>query len=234
MNKVLMVIGASATGKSTRVYALIDFMRQKESFTQITYPDLEGKLHAVGILFPESGVIVIGNAVNARGVERWQGADGYVTLLGGIEAFFQMVYYFFQKGYSVVVEGYSIFNTSKSMPDYFNSIGITRATWALFTYENFEQYQDRIKTRSGREAQQKGVNNFAKNREFKKMQHKIAQQIKSEDYGLNTHTHAAPLTCLGRYLFGDHNQEAYERFCAKQDYINRFSLKSVADGGKLF
>jgi hypothetical protein len=85
----------------------------------------------------------------------WQGADsalGAFGEAGRLDRFIQYLASQYRAGHNVVLEGASIFNTSKIGVESFRDVfGIKQGRWYIFTYDRPEEYLARVKTRSGKD-----------------------------------------------------------------------------------
>lgn len=229
-----MVMGTSGTGKSTRVRAIIEFLKQSLTPSRIVPEIAEGKAIGLRFKFHSSPELVIYGSYTKSGA--WQGAD---SILGdfGDEGRLGRVLFFVLKsvkddGSDVIVEGASVFNTSAISAQALIAYGVPRGRWYVFTYDDPEQYLSRIRKRSGTEGDVD--NSFKKhNHRYKTWPDRISQESKGGDYVGFNFGFDAPMWILAKEIIPNHMDE-FMGWLPTWNIMQSIDAKSsVIDDGRL-
>lgn len=136
--------GTSASGKSTRVFLLLNFLKERFPVKTFTYKKDIGYLVNDRILF-------IGKEVYRKGSVAWQGLDSvFRDFADSYEELYNVLFEFLKK-YSVITESSVMMKTARVRPRFLNenSEGFD-AYFKNFYFDDFETYKQRIEGRGGK------------------------------------------------------------------------------------
>jgi len=148
---IYVVKGVSASGKSTRVYVTLLFLKYVFGGEPAFMQNSKGSLIEVGIEIKGLQTVFIGKEYEKAGITRWQGFDAKTNLFGNSEDFSEFLKMNYDK-YSFVIEGAGVTQSNRFRPRFlreycgFTSIFIQ---YYNFTEAQKEQYLDRIVNRTG-------------------------------------------------------------------------------------
>lgn len=152
---IICVKGISGSGKSTRTYLLLKFLREvlgceSEEFF-VTNP--EGKQKLAGIFVKDFDLIFIGKEYTSGAVTRFQGYDAVTSVFGSSAGFSEFLKANSAK-YSFIVEGAGTTQTNRLRPKFLHEFcGFTDIMMQYYNYggiENKQEYLNRIIYRSGK------------------------------------------------------------------------------------
>jgi len=229
---IFIVKGISGSGKSSRVFQLLSFFRDKGfTFEDFFYTNKDGKVRNIGINIKELNLIFIGKLYNSNGVERWQGYDSVTGAF--IKASYFSEFLFDNLGtYGFIVDGAGITQTNRLRPKFLAAGGFKNIFIQYYNYLNKEDYLSRIIYRSGA-APKKDVMwdknggfisdyNFSMKEisEINDINHYIDNKMFDElidDFGI-------------KFLLFTKNEnliEDFMDFVESNDYINKNSFKNI-------
>lgn len=153
-NFISCVKGVSASGKSTRVYLLFDYLRSLGfRYRDFKFINFEGKEKTVGILFEEINLVFIGKLYKTGEVERYQGYDVMTGYFGKSSYFSDFLKENSDK-FSFIVEGAGVTGTNRLRPLFLNKYcGFNNIFMQYYNYDldDKQSYLNRIIYRSGKE-----------------------------------------------------------------------------------
>lgn len=152
VNSITCVKGVSGSGKSTRVFLLLDFFKsQGFTVTDFHYVNGEGKDKVVGMLVEELNLIFIGKLYQTGKITRFQGYDAVTSAFINSAGFSDFLK-FISPNYSVIVEGAGVTQTNRLRPKFlFEFCGYDTVFMQYYNYrtDQKEEYIQRIVYRTG-------------------------------------------------------------------------------------
>ena len=150
MNTLYTFGGTSGTGKSTRVHALLKFLRSKYPCKRITFTKDAGYLFFDHLLF-------LGKEIQRGHRIEYQGVDLIYRSIGGNHPEFYKKLFEMASEYSVIAETAVLLRTNRSRPAYIAEspyAGNFKVYCRFYYYDiespkGFELYKKRIHDRSG-------------------------------------------------------------------------------------
>ena len=151
---ICCVKGVSGSGKSTRVFLLIQFLEKvcRLPIEDFSFVNKEGKRKNIGILFPDLDLVFIGKKYVTGNFERFQGYDVMTGSFGKSSDFSDFLREYHTK-YNFVVEGAGVTATNRLRPLFlhefcgFNDILIQYYNYGM---DQKDKYLERILYRSGK------------------------------------------------------------------------------------
>lgn len=158
MKTIVSVIGSNATGKSTRINKLVDYLDQ----SGLTYSDViyeftkngEQKTVKSGRRY-ENGVFILGNKTKTGG---WVGADYVLGKLGDKATIYQFMNVILESSDTMIIEGYFAVGGAGMRPQALRdnlNYDIQCAQY-YFLYNELQEYIDRTESRSGKTWESRG------------------------------------------------------------------------------
>lgn len=240
---IVLVKGISGSGKSTRVFLFLDFLKSLGmDFEPYMFKTLDGKIKQVGIYSEDFNMVFVGKYYEDGGISRWQGYDSMTTRLCKAEG----LSYFLEKtseaGHSVLIDGAGTTVSWRLRPlDLCGTCGFTNILHVRYDYrdDQWEEYCDRITYRSGKPP--KGDCMWRKHNTFRQDFEKAVREGKEViEAGGNVVLHDmpydAPVWDLGIHIlnfFGLNDLESdFKSYCENSDYIRKNSYQSIENGKK--
>ena len=147
MNTIFFFSGTSGSGKSTRIYYLVQYLESLGLRTdEYSY---RGRL--IGRRYFDGSLLIIGKEVYRGNEKAWQGVDSYSDFLAGGEGHTGLYRFFFDtsKSMSLVLDSAILFRTNRSRPLYIESQGVESDVYhRSYYYRSFESYRQRIYDRT--------------------------------------------------------------------------------------
>jgi hypothetical protein len=151
---IIVIKGISGTGKSTRVFHLIQFLKSiGVEFVPYKYCNINNKEVEVGLYSKEFNLLFVGNLYNKNGFNFWQGYDAKTGSLVGSKGMTEFLKDLVKKGVNVLVEGAGITGTNRLRPMFLCSeVGFLNIFMIRYDYVDGarKDYDDRIYYRSGK------------------------------------------------------------------------------------
>lgn len=236
--EIILVKGASGSGKSTRGYYFLTYL---ESIGIVLKPfnfiNILGQQHTIGVCAEEFGIVFIGKWYESGGVKRWQGYDAMTSRLHKTEGLLFLLQALVKRGLCPYIDGAGTTATWKLRPYYLcGELGITNILHIAYNYreDQYAEYKARIAYRSGKEA--KGDAMWRKNKTFVHDMQKAEIEAKDvNDAGGNAlvldRPYDAPIWDLGERIFTFFGLADivpdYKNFCLKnQGYLQQNSFET--------
>lgn len=241
-NSIILVKGISGSGKSTRVFLLLDYLKEiGEQFSPYIYTPVTGKTQPVGLYSPALNLVFVGKYYEDGGVERWQGYDSMTGRLGHAEGLSSFLLDSSRNGHNVLIDGAGTTVTWRLRPlDLCGTSEFTNILHVRYDYrdDQWDDYCARIAYRSGKPP--KGDCMWRKHKTFQHDFEKAVEEAKlvNEAGGnvvLRDKAYDTPVWDLGAevfkfYGFEDNYIQDFVDFCKKSDYINRNSFSYFQNG----
>jgi len=153
-NYIICVKGISGSGKSTRVYLILKFLREILGYKSEPFMfEREGKNKQCGIIIPKLNLIFLGKEYLSGDIGRFQGLDAVTSIFGsnaGISEFLKEN----SDKYSIFLEGAGTTQSNRFRPKFlFEDAGYRNIMMQYYNYggdKNHEEYYKRIIYRSGK------------------------------------------------------------------------------------
>lgn len=148
MSKYCIVVkGVSSSGKSTRVYLFLKFLRDMVGFKfePFLYNQKE-----IGLLCLDLDLLFIGKEYDGNGITRWQGLDSRTGVFGSNAAISDFIR---DTKHSTVIEGAGTTQSHRFRPKYLNEYcGIDNIFIQYYSYpaDGKDFYLKRVLSRTGR------------------------------------------------------------------------------------
>jgi hypothetical protein len=153
-NFIVCVKGISGSGKSTRVFLILRFLREVLGMNSEPFliPS-EGKMKQCGILIPELDLIFLGKEYVTGSFGRFQGLDSVTGVFGSNAAISEFLKENSSK-YSFFLEGAGTTQSNRFRPKFlYEYCGFTEVMMQYYNYGgeiNHQEYYNRIIYRSGK------------------------------------------------------------------------------------
>lgn len=243
-NAIVLVKGISGSGKSTRVFLLLDYLEELgERLEPYVYTPITGKTQPVGIYSPALNLVFVGKFYEDGGVKRWQGYDSMTGRLGKAEGLSHFLLHTSRERHNVLIDGAGTTVTWRLRPlDLCGTSEFTNILHIRYDYrdDQWDEYCARIAYRSGKPP--KGDCMWRKHRTFQHDYEKaiVEAQAVNEAGGnvvLRNQPYDAPVWDFGKELFtfyGESSEvcEDFVTFCKESDYIQRNSYQNFLNNGK--
>jgi hypothetical protein len=228
MNTFYLGVGVSATGKSTRVYQLLQFLKTKFRNEPHSY---SGKID--GILFPDQNLLFLGLETSYNGLKKWQGCDSLTKLYGGSDGL-SAVFEKYVSLHTVITDGSALFASHRFRPEFLYTNSSIRSL-RLFTYiyKTFDQYRERVAGRSSYEISEDAPS-WRHNGQFAKAADRFTAEMakmgnpKDCDYQAIMLEHSTPVTYVGEVVLKEQLPELLDEFLkwsSETNYAKKFTLK---------
>lgn len=145
-NTIVLVKGASGSGKSTRVFLLLNYLAEiGERFIPYEYmSEKTGKLQTIGMYSSALNLIFLGKYYEKNGVKRWQGHDSVTGCFGGSAGMSKFLLDTSRRGHGVLIEGAGTTATWRLRPlELCGTSEFTNILYIVYDYRN-DQYDDYI------------------------------------------------------------------------------------------
>lgn len=242
-NTIVLVKGISGSGKSTRVFLLLDYLKEiGETFVPYVYTPLTGKTQQVGVYSPALNMVFVGKFYEDGGVSRWQGYDSMTTRLAKAEGLSHFLLDTSRKNHNVLIDGAGTTVTWRLRPlDLCGSSEFVNILHVRYDYrdDQWDEYCSRIAYRSGKPP--KGDCMWRKHKTFQHDFEKAIVEAKEvNDAGgcvvLFDKPYDSPVWDLGKEVFEFYGLGSevpdFIDFCEKSDYIVKNSYQSFNNDGK--
>lgn len=149
---VTVVKGISGSGKSTRVYLLLSFLRSLGyNLYDYSFINVDGKSKVAGIFIKEFNLIFIGKLYERNGIECYQGYDVKTSYFGKSSDFSDFLRQ--RNEINFIIEGAGVTATNRLRPEFlYEYCGFSNIFMQYYNYnpDQYEQYKSRIILRSGK------------------------------------------------------------------------------------
>lgn len=155
MDRWIGILGSNATGKSTRVNALVDSKGDDYAILEYTwdsvtakYPEGRKRTLTAGRVYGDT--IILGRKSRTG---NWVGTDYVFGELGNFDAIFGFIDWLRDQGIkNVVGEGYFAMSSDRFHPDHLREKSVFKNTdLYFFLYDTPQEYLDRTNTRTGKD-----------------------------------------------------------------------------------
>lgn len=236
-NSIILVKGISGSGKSTRIYLFLDFLKSIGSdIVPFHSKMVNGMNKEVGVYSPDFNLVFIGKYYQQAGVQRWQGYDSMTKKFCHSEGLSFFLKKMGEECRSVLVDGAGTTATWRLRPSYlFNESGFNNILHIRYDYRDnqFEEYCERITYRSGEPP--KGDSMWRKHNTF---QHDMDKAVKEAEevrksggvVQLLDNPYDAPVWDLGVNVLNfygvDDVCEEFIEYCKNSDYVKQNSFEN--------
>jgi hypothetical protein len=154
-NFIVCVKGISGSGKSTRTYLLLKFLREVLGYKsgEFIITDCNGKQKSAGIIVKDLNLIFLGKEYNTGKIGRFQGLDAVTGVFGSNAAISDFLRDNSDK-YSFFLEGAGTTQSHRFRPKFlYEYCGFKEVLMQYYNYggeKNHEEYYNRIIYRSGK------------------------------------------------------------------------------------
>lgn len=242
-NSIVLVKGISGSGKSTRVFLLLDYLQEiGERFEPYIYTPLTGKTQPVGVYSSALNMVFVGKFYEDGGVKRWQGYDSMTSRLAKAEGLSHFLLDTSRKNHNILIDGAGTTVTWRLRPlDLCGTSEFTNILHVRYDYrdDQWGEYCARIAYRSGKPP--KGDCMWRKHKTFQHDFEKAIVEAKEvNDAGgyvvLRDQPYDAPVWDLGNEIFqfyglGEEVNDFID-FCQASDYIKRNSYQNFQENGQ--
>jgi len=172
-DKVTIVVkGISSSGKSTRVYLFLKFLREMVEFTFHPYIY---KNRELGLLCDDLNLLFIGKEYEGNGIIRWQGLDSKTGLFGSNADISNFIR---DADCSVIIEGAGTTQSHRFRPKYlYEYCGIRNMIIQYYSFpsDGYGFYRERVFNRTGKYP---GDTMWHKNKSYLKEYNKSLLELK--------------------------------------------------------
>ena len=228
-SSIILVKGISGSGKSTRIYMLLDFItRLGGKFLPYYYTNKEGKKLQVGVYSEDFDIVFIGKFYNKGKVHKWQGLDSMTSKLVDSDGLSEFITHVSESGSGLLLEGSGTTASWRLRPmELCCTNGILNILHVRYDYadDQFEEYIRRVKFRSGKAPN--GDSMWRKHKTFASDFNKAVNEA-SEINTLGGNAHVlnkpfdAPVWDLGVEIFKFYGLEdiveEFKVFCENSNY----------------
>jgi len=140
-NFICTVKGVSASGKSSRTYMCIKYLREHGyKMEKLSFTNENGKTKEVGFLFPElDNLVFIGTTFDYHGVEKFQGFDAMTSQFINAQGFSDYLKANINH-YSFVIEGAGVTGTNRLRPKFlYEYVGCKNLYMQYYNYKESER-----------------------------------------------------------------------------------------------
>lgn len=196
------IFGCSATGKSTRVYHLIQFLDSRSE----KWEPLIARGKVIGRHYVDRNLSIVGKEVVFKGIKKWQGLDIFTGVFGSNEVLFRWIYDHTRTS-SLIIEGAGTILSHRARPEVLEKEldPETSCQFLIYEFPNFSDYQKRIADRSGYDISE-DTPMWQKNRAMKGFGVKIIAEAKltptPSRYHLEMNSYDSDVKGLGRTVLG--------------------------------
>lgn len=213
---VFFIGGISGSGKSTRIYALVQYLESKNLRTDyMTHCD-----KIVGRTYLDGSLSIIGKEVN-RGMDKaWQGVDVFSKLLSDDRGHDGLYEYFYNiaKNSSLLLDSAILLRTNRSRPLFIEENNVDIKTYSRnYWYKSFDTYKKRIYDRTNGRILTEDSTMWGNNSDFpcyyERCKEEIAQSRYPERYEVYLGDPEEPVSTIG--------EEVLKRI-GREDLITEF------------
>jgi len=239
---LINVKGISASGKSTRLFMLLDFLKnQGYTFEDFMYKSTNGKVEPHGLFIKELNLIILGKYYVKHEVFRFQGFDS----VSGRQATAKLWSDFIEdvlKNHNLIIEGAGITGSFRFRPAYLKArspqLDLVANYYYNYEEEDKPEYLARVKYRSGKEPAKDSMwlGRSGMVRDFEMSLDEEKELGDSMRCALSYNSYSVPLSHLGEKFFEDiytspDSKKTFVEFCERSDYINinKYSGKAIED-----
>jgi predicted acetyltransferase len=141
------IMGSNATGKSTRVRVLVDWLDMHFESKIFQYQTPDKGVKPLGLLYEKLGLLIIGKKTSSS----WVGLDAAViTKQQETLDFYKMVSEKHKNIHTILQEGYFSNRSPQRSPNNVRRYGIDICKIYAFYYDSIDDYLERTNTRSGK------------------------------------------------------------------------------------
>lgn len=152
-NSIIIVKGTSGSGKSTRVYLLLDFLQSLGvKLEPFLFKTIDGKEKQVGLYSEDFNMLFVGGFYEYGKIKRWQGYDNVTGKICGAEGLSYFLKGISDLGIDILIEGSVCCQTNRLKPyDLYHVSGYKNIMYVRYDYsvDGFQDYKDRIYNRAG-------------------------------------------------------------------------------------
>lgn len=238
---IILIKGVSGSGKSTRVYLLLDYIENLGMTLEPYFAKtLDGKTKEVGVYSKEFNIVFVGKFYDNGGIRRWQGYDSMTARLCKSEGLSYFLANEAILGHTILLDGAGVTVTHRLRPTELvlrSGFGNILHVRYDYTEDQWDEYIERIKYRSGKPP--RGDQMWKKRKTFQNDLLKAQEEVKGlTEYGITLETYDEPYDIdvwdLGVKIleFIGHPEacEDFLDFCLSSDYIQVNSFESFEDG----